>query len=1029
MKRYLALITLFLAALPSFGSRAQPSLSSQLRMKRSDRKVHGATKAGQVRQHTHPGQPNSAAQAAAGTRKSAAPAPVIGQFSNKVVRHGGSIPTVSFVAAARTLTAGESDDETEPVMGDFNGDGKKDVAKLVVNTVGQTSTYSISVLLGNGDGTFKTAVLTNTPNNADDPLVVGDLNGDGKDDIVQIHPYGEDCRAARAAGVKPSGPSECGSSIDVLLSNGDGTFATPVNYSLTYTSLQGGLLTDINGDGKLDVLAFDNLNPGNALELLGNGDGTFQAVATLATLTGPAPGDMVFGDFNGDGNLDFAGFSGNQVAVSLASDGNWAAPVLLTTEDGNYNGCTNSIGDLTGDGKPEIVSINCDENNTVTVYVNNGDGTFHPGVYYNSTGDLYQDPYEATIADMNGDGNNDVVLTNEDGGDISIMLGDGSGRLTAEDLNYGTGGYPWMAPLVADFNGDGLMDVVVCDDYFNMVYLQGYGDGSFHAAPSYTLPNSSDQYAWSYSVAIGDFNGDGIPDAAVGQQSNIGSTGFVVYLGKGDGTFYPGVSYGESTSLGFVTVADFNGDGKLDVAATDTRNGVIQIFLGNGDGTFSTGLAYPTGGATPANLVTGDFNHDGKMDLATANGNGSIGVLLGHGDGTFAAAVTYATPGYNPYSIAVADVNGDGYLDLAVTAATDGPSAVGVFLARADNSGTFQAVTYTTLNGYPYNLTFGDLNKDGKLDLAVTENEGTMYPGFIEIGLGNGDGTFGTLTAYPSSVLLDNPNPADIQMLDLNGDGNLDLVYLNDGFGTLGIMYGNGDGTVNSPVEFPGNQDNIGMALADVNGDGAVDVLAGNAYTGGFTAFLNGNGSGTAQAYTLGTTTPSATVTAGASATYTLNLAGRNGYTGTITFACSNLPTGAACTFSPASVVANGDTALTTTMTITTTASASARSVRPAVPGATPGSTTMLASLGGLGLLGLVLAGRGPKARRRRAVIVFSAILLMTLGTLVGCDNDNGTSTKTLTGTPAGAYAVTVTSTGTGTNAPTHSLNVTMLVQ
>src|SRR5208282_4265929 len=89
----------------------------------------------------------------------------------------------------------------------------------------------------------------------------------------------------------------------------DGTFATAVTYAVSPNSLVGGLLTDINGDGKLDVLAFDNLNPGNAIELLGNGDGTFKAASTLATLTGPAPGEMIFGDFKGDGKLGFAGFS------------------------------------------------------------------------------------------------------------------------------------------------------------------------------------------------------------------------------------------------------------------------------------------------------------------------------------------------------------------------------------------------------------------------------------------------------------------------------------------------------------------------------------------------------------------------------------------------------------------------------------------------------------------------------------------------------------------------------------------------
>lgn len=172
--------------------------------------------------------------------------------------------------------------------------------------------------------------------------------------------------------------------------------------------------------------------------------------------------------------------------------------------------------------------------------------------------------------------------------------------------------------------------------------------------------------------------------------------------------------------------------------------------------------------------------------------------------------------------------------------------------------------------------------------------------------------------------------------------------------------------------------------------------------------------------------TPTSTVAAGASATYTLDLAGSNGYAGTIAFACSNLPTGAACTFNPASVIAIGNTPLSTVMTISTMArSAAAASLRR---GPTPGSTTLLASLGGIGLLGLLLAGSGPKARRRRAGIAFGVLLLMTLGTMVACDNENST-VKTGTGTPAGAYAVTVTSTGTGTNAPTHSLNVTLVVQ
>lgn len=957
---------------------------------------------------------------------------------------------VSLVAGARFPLSGLDDDNTMQVAGDFNGDGKTDVAKIVLNT----ETYSIAVLLGNGDGTFQAAKLTATPNDTDDPILVGDVNGDGKDDIVMIHPGDlcggvnkpasahrtSDCVASSRNGISAS------SSMDVLLSNGDGTFATAVNYPISLNGLASGVLTDINGDGNLDVLVFDNLNPANVIELLGSSTGTFQAAVTLAPLGTVAPENMFFADFNGDGKLDFAGDIDGLIQVTLGTGaGTFGLPVALTTPGGDFKGCELLAGDLTGDGKPEIVSLNCNSN-TLTVYVNNGDGTFQAGISYDNNGDQNQYPYSATIGDMNGDGKNDIVVANEGTADISVLLGDGTGALKVEPLSYDVGGFAWEQPLVADFNGDGLIDVVESDDEYNLVYLQGYGDGSMRAAPSYELPNSFSGYGETYSVATGDFNGDGIPDVVVGQAYNYGSTGVTVYLAKGDGSFYPGVSYGASDDLGYVAVADFNGDGKLDIAATDSQGGVVQIFLGNGDGTFSIGGAYPTDtgeGPYPQNVVTGDFNQDGVIDLAIANEDtSSVGVLLGKGDGTFAPAVSYTVgEGYYPNSITAADLNGDGFVDLGVTASVDGPPvAVVILLANNDKSGTFQAATYFNVDGIPDYVAFGDLNKDGKADLAVTLYQGINYPGTVEIALGNGDGTFGAGVDYASSWFgagFSNSQPANIQMIDWNGDGNLDMVYVNSEIGTLAIMLGNGDGTVSGPVEFPVTEYAWGMALADVNNDGAVDVLVGNDESGGFSVLLNGAGSGTAPNFTMGTGTPSATVTAGSPATYVLNLAGLNGYNGTITFTCGELPAEATCSFTPASVVALGNTVLTTTLTIDTTA-ASASLLRPARPGTTPGSPMSgspiwLASLSGMGLLGLLLSGSGAKGRRRRATVLLGVVLLVTLGALAACDNDRRSTTTPPPppnlGTPAGSYTVTVTATGTGTAAPTHSTNVTLIVQ
>jgi hypothetical protein len=193
---------------------------------------------------------------------------------------------------------------------------------------------------------------------------------------------------------------------------------------------------------------------------------------------------------------------------------------------------------------------------------------------------------------------------------------------------------------------------------------------------------------------------------------------------------------------------------------------------------------------------------------------------------------------------------------------------------------------------------------------------------------------------------------------------------------------------------------------------------------------LNGGGSGTAPTYVLASQTPSQTVTAGSSGAYTLSLAGRNGYTGTITFSCSGLPTGASCTFNPPSVVANSNTRLQTTLTISTTARSTAALNQTARPGSQPGSPTLLASFGGMGLVGLVLAGTGKKGRQRRAAIVLGFVFLATLGLTVGCSNSSAPKTvTTTTGTPAGAYTVTVNSTGTGTNAPAQSVHVTLMVQ
>ncbi|MGH9501706.1 MAG: FG-GAP repeat domain-containing protein [Terriglobales bacterium] len=1005
MKEHLALsMVVLLASLPGFGLNAQPGISSQLRIKQA----HVTTGARvQTSLQPKPGppappagsailKPVARAHAARPRPRGIAPAPAVGLVS------------------ADQLALGEDDGVTEAVVGDFNGDGKKDVAKLVY----VAGIYQISVGLSNGDGTFQAARLTPTPRGSVDPILVGDVNGDGKDDLLEIH-------------------LAVLSTMDVLLSNGDGTFSAGANVPLSTFGLQGGVVVDVNGDGRLDVLTIDSENLARIAVVLGNGDGTFQAATTLARLSGPAPNQIFFADFNGDGKLDFAGLRDGRVQIYLASGSSFLAPVGLVTPDNVYLASSASAGDLNQDGKPDIVSVNT-TTNSVTVYLNNGDGSFRTGVTYTNAGGLSTFPGESTIADVNGDGKNDIVVGDTYAGEITIFMGNGDGTLTAPTAGYAVGGFPWTAPLVDDFSGDGLADIIVPDDYFSLVHLRGYGDGTFRAALSYSLPQSTAEAPYTAGVAAADFNGDGLADVVATQSPKSLAPGVVVYLSNPDGTLQPGVNYGFSSTMSYVTVADFNGDGKPDIAATDSVNGLVYIFMGIGDGTFTTGSSYATDtadGPYPTNLVSGDFNDDGKVDLAIANGNSStVGVLLGNGDGTFGVPASYPIHGA-PYGIAAADLNRDGLLDLAVTMVNQNGSSVAVLLANNDGTRTFQPERdIATGDGSPEYLAFGDLNRDGKLDMAVSMIEGPAYPGAIVVALGNGDGSFQAPTAYPSSMQLGGLGfsyPTNVRMIDFDGDGNLDLIYDNHYYGTVGILYGKGNGTFFDPIEFITGGYIWGLALADVNGDGALDVITGSYYSGGVNVALNNSGSGTLPSYTLGANSAIASVAAGASATYDLSLTGRNGYNGTITFACSGLPSHAACSFSPASVVVTGNIPVATTLTVATSA-ASAHLMPPVRPNNRSLRPTFLANPGALGVLGLMLAGGGKKRNRRQMAILLGIMLLAMAFSTAGCGGSNSPASSAgpgREGTPPGSYAVVVTATGSGTGAPTHSMNLTLVVQ
>ena len=424
--------------------------------------------------------------------------------------------------------------------------------------------------------------------------------------------------------------------------------------------------------------------------------------------------------------------------------------------------------------------------------------------------------------------------------------------------------------------------MVLPDNQTNFVYLAGYGDGSFRSALTTTRKPQGGRTVFrpeGVGLASGDFNGDGVPDFVIGNSdcATCNHTPITVFISNADGSLQPGVNYSPARRnyfLQFVAVADFTGDGKLDIAASDNFNGVVQIFPGNGDGTFGTPVTYATdttAGAHPVGILTADFNGDGKPDLSFVNNFGpanaptsaDVGVLINNGAGGFntvvnAALSTVAT------ELTAADVNGDKKLDLVVplygvcSAGTCSAPGTAVAILLGNGDGTLQAesdfslVNGTTTYYNPYDAAVADLNGDGKADLAVTiQNVKGVNQG-IAVALGNGDGTFQTPTLLASSpqnpLFVPPPLPGYVKVVDLNRDGHLDLVYTNAVAGTVGVMYGLGDGTFYTPLDFAADRWAWDFALADVNGDGVLDVVASGFEQSfsGVGVLLNSSGSSTA---------------------------------------------------------------------------------------------------------------------------------------------------------------------------------------
>lgn len=967
------------------------------------------------------------------------------------------------------------------VAADLNGDG---FADLVLSVSQSSSRYPILlVLLNQKNGQFGSAIVLPLPNPDLSTLIssfsfaVGATTNSGHVDIV----------TAELNGTNQA-------TVQSFLNNGSGTFTANTAQSLTFstseTSSAGAAialaLNDANHDGKQDLL-FERNGLSNAGEyvyvLSGNGDGTFQAPGSQATVSFPPAKSIGFAHptlfaqnlTSNTAKSDLIFSDGVDVDVAMSNgDGTYQAPnQVLQTE-----GITQiEVADLNKDGKADLVTVGF---GVLTSYLGNGDGTFGSIVgAVVSSGDHFN-PIHTAIADFNGDGIPDFVSGDSYNGNVEIGFGSGNGTFAATPVLYSTKSpavppYAFSAQAEADLNGDGLPDLIaVGPDSILSALANSKGAFTYQAALAYTA------YSVRYIEPVSaDFNGDGKQDVVFAGWDGTAA----VALSNGDGTLKtpvnvinPGVAL--PCDLGYAAVGDLNGDKNLDLVfpySGDSSCGQGSavpsgyfVALGNGDGSFKTPVFYPLGSSIYS-VALGYFHGKNNPldlvinDLGVALNNENVSILQGKGDGTFGPA-TVVNSGYGISQVLTDDFNQDGNADLTLIAYADyttpGPGENLLYAGYGD--GTF-ANPVAIDPGFPgissagINGVYADVNGDGIPDLITA----SFYTG-LSVNLGTGQGAFAAPINYffearGNPVLAGNflgDNTQSIISFSTNSGGT--AFFMNQGGTSLSLSASPssvtsgqsvtlaatlsptvaGRPTPGGTITFYDGSTQIGSASAGSASMTTSQLSVGShSITAAYSGDSNFNPNTSAPVavtvsalppdFSFTTSGTTLNVPKGQSANLTMTVAANASLAASVTFQCAGLPSEATCAFSPASLSLPAGSSGTATITIATKAASSNALSRAQIRGIT--------TLGGIAAAGLLFLFC-PRRRIGWMLLIVGGLVMVISGGLIGCSGSSsgptGPKTPSDPGTPTGTTNVTVTATAVaGSTTIQHSVIVAVNVQ